>query len=115
MVATEIAVTVRGNLGLDDPTLLADRLAEKTGVQWAPKEPNDSHLAGGIAEIILIVALTKATELSVEQIVAGAKTVLAELKERWVSPPTTEIEQRTVAEPDENPEQGEAEQNGAED
>jgi hypothetical protein len=75
-------VTVKGPLGLDEPDLMLAELEKHTGLVWRPQPVDEGNvLTGGIAEIVLIAVVTKATEMSVQAAVDKAK----ELAQRWRS------------------------------
>ncbi|MGW2833129.1 hypothetical protein [Streptomyces sp. NPDC001286] len=96
-MAVKISVSVKGQLGLDDPDRMLGELAAETGLTWHRREvEEDGVLTGGIVEIILVAVVGKATEMTVSAAVDAAKHVV----ERWRGERLDPLDTSVDTEPD---------------
>ncbi|WP_190133011.1 hypothetical protein [Streptomyces mashuensis] len=73
-------MTVKGQLGLDDPGRMLRELERVTNVTWRWQEvEHGPALTGGIAEILLEALIAKSAEASLEYVVRVAR----ERVDRW--------------------------------
>ncbi|GAA1934139.1 hypothetical protein [Kitasatospora viridis] len=99
-MATRISVTVKGQLGLDDPDELLAELANATGAPWSSRAVDQGAvLIGGVAEIVLVAVVGKGTEIAVGAAVDQVRAAVARWRRGRLDPPETEIREEPL--PDE--------------
>jgi hypothetical protein len=97
-VATRITVRVSGPLGLDGPNQLRRALERETELDWSEQSSaDDTHLSGGLAEILLVAIVSKSAEMAfggaVEQAREGVHKVVEHWREQRLDPPKTVVEE----------------------
>jgi hypothetical protein len=103
-LTTELTVTVRGALGLDDEQRLIAELERATRLGWRAERVGDSgHLAGGVVEIVLVAVLTKTTELAYEAIVQEVRDRVEQWRREHLDKPQFTVEKSSDTDGDSRP------------
>lgn len=102
-MATQLTVSVRGSLGLDDDQRLIDELQRATGLVWRGEtaEANE-HLDGGIVEIVLVAVLGKTTELAYSAVVEKVRTHVEQWRRERLDAPDYSLAEEIVADASES-------------
>ncbi|WP_344962076.1 hypothetical protein [Streptomyces thioluteus] len=92
-------MTVKGQLGLDDPDRMLRELEQATRLSWRWEEVDQGPaLSGGIPEIVLEAVIGKGVEMSVEYAVDAVRRCVGRWRAERLDPPRTAIRTSPVDE-----------------